>query len=749
MKTGGREIKTIIKKFYILAILLAILVSLSLMIQYSYLNNINIRDKEINIKKSREILGQEINNELRLHSQIISSASEILSIKKWSEKEIEDYFQKLVKANPTFRTIYYGDTNNKLINSSNWTPPEDYKLSQRGWYTKALEEEKMIYSEAYVDSITNRVIISISKPVYNINNEIQGVVSGDIFIEDIIKLVKNIKSENMGYSFLMDGAGNILAHPKYTYNHDLSLRNIEEIASNILEEMKNKGVGEKQLNLDGKEGYLSYQPIDETDWIIGSFACFDEYNKNKSHIWKMFFIILLIIMTIFGVFLFIQNKQFIKPLYLLEKDIGNIRIKDDINYRVPLDEKDPFLPLRKSINVNLNKTQDYFAKQTQYQEELLASHEELEASYGQLAAMEMELRHQYLELEEREERLYYLSYSDQLTGLYNRRFYEEEIVKVDNENNLPLTFIMADVNGLKLINDSFGHTEGDKLLKAVGQAIQHSSKEGHRACRIGGDEFIMILPKVSSEEVEDIIKEIRRLAHENNPLNIELSISFGTGTKYSKDEDIYQVLKKVEDNMYSNKLAEGPSMRSKIIDAIVTTLYEKNPREEAHSSRVSILCQRMGHHLGMTDEKIKELEKVGLLHDIGKVAISDQILEKSGPLTDEEWEEIKRHPEVGYRILSTTNEMAQMSEYVLAHHERCDGSGYPKGLKCEEIPTISKIISIADAYDAMISDRPYRKGLPEDIAIKEIIKNSGSQFDPELARIFVEKVLGKEWIDKN
>lgn len=165
--------------------------------------------------------------------------------------------------------------------------------------------------------------------------------------------------------------------------------------------------------------------------------------------------------------------------------------------------------------------------------------------------------------------------------------------------------------------------------------------------------------------------------------------------------------------MYSNKLVEGPSMRSKTIAAIVRALYEKNPREEAYSTIVSLLCKEMGYHLGMTDEKIKELETVGLLHDIGKVAISDHILEKPGPLNDEEFEEIKRHPEVGYRILSTTNEMAQMSEYILAHHERCDGLGYPKGLKCKDIPIISKIISIADAYDAMISDRPYRKGIKE------------------------------------
>ena len=148
----------------------------------------------------------------------------------------------------------------------------------------------------------------------------------------------------------------------------------------------------------------------------------------------------------------------------------------------------------------------------------------------------------------------------------------------------------------------------------------------------------------------------------------------------------------------------------------------------------------LGVQLGMSDDKIKELEIVGLLHDIGKIAISNSILEKNGSLDNDEWKEIKRHPEIGYRILNTTNEMAQIAKYALNHHERYDGKGYPQGLKGEEVPLVSRIISIADSYDAMVSDRPYRKGLAQEVAIEEIKKNAGTQFDPALAKIFVEEV---------
>jgi len=149
--------------------------------------------------------------------------------------------------------------------------------------------------------------------------------------------------------------------------------------------------------------------------------------------------------------------------------------------------------------------------------------------------------------------------------------------------------------------------------------------------------------------------------------------------------------------------------------------------------------------LGLCKEEIKEIENIGLLHDIGKIAIDEAILNKSDKLNDEEWEEIRKHPEIGYRILNAVNDMSEMSEYVLSHHERWDGGGYPKGLKGEEIPLKARIITIADTYDAMISDRAYRKALTEEVAVDEIKKNAGTQFDPQLARIFIENVLKKQW----
>lgn len=341
-----------------------------------------------------------------------------------------------------------------------------------------------------------------------------------------------------------------------------------------------------------------------------------------------------------------------------------------------------------------------------------------------------------------EEEILHLSYHDQLTGLYNRRFYEEEFKRLNTERNLPLTIVIGDVNGLKLINDSFGHAMGDELLKKVAEVIKKGCRADDIIARLGGDEFVIVLSNTDAFEAEKIVKRIKDLASNEKVGSIDISISFGYETKTNKAVTIQELFKKAEDHMYKHKLFESPSMRGKTISVIMRTLYEKNLREEQHSHRVSLLCKSIGEALNLTEGKIEELKTVGLLHDIGKTALDEKVLNKPGRLTEDEWKEIRRHPEIGYRILSTVNDMADLANYVLHHHERWDGQGYPKGLKGEEIPFVSRIITIADAYDAMTSDRSYRSALAKEVVIAELQKNSGIQFDPELVRVFIEKVLG-------
>lgn len=338
----------------------------------------------------------------------------------------------------------------------------------------------------------------------------------------------------------------------------------------------------------------------------------------------------------------------------------------------------------------------------------------------------------------------YLSYHDVLTGLYNRRFYEEEIKRLDTERNLPISIIMGDVNGLKLINDAFGHNAGDELLQKAASAIRSACRTEDIVARWGGDEFVILLPKTKTEEADEIVKRIKD-QYLNVYVNaIRVSISFGWDTKRKNDEDILKVLKSAEDYMYKHKFIENEGMKDNIISTIINTLHEKNPREEQHSQRVSEICQNIGKALGFSEIKVSKLKIAGLLHDIGKIAIEEGILNKPGKLTEQEWYEIKRHPDIGYRILNSSPDMLELADCIWAHHERWDGTGYPKGLKGEAIPVVARIIALADSYDAMTSERS-RNDLSEEEVLAEIRNNAGTQFDPEIARIFIEQVLVKRW----
>lgn len=349
------------------------------------------------------------------------------------------------------------------------------------------------------------------------------------------------------------------------------------------------------------------------------------------------------------------------------------------------------------------------------------------------------------EEKERQAKIQYLSFHDQLTGLNNRRFFEDELRRIDTTSNLPITLVMIDVNGLKLTNDAFGHLLGDKLLQRVAEILRKECRNEDIIARIGGDEFVILLPKTSSEEAERFLNRINAVITQEKINSMSVSVSYGWETKRETEEDLSSIFKKAEDYMYRRKLSESTSMRYKTIEVIIKTLYEKNEREEKHSIRVSELCTQIALALDLNTININELRTVGLMHDIGKIAIDDKILDKSGTLSDSEWLEVKRHPEIGYRILSSLNEYAPLAEYVLAHHERWDGKGYPKGLKGEDIPWQSRIIAVADAYDAMTSHRPYRQALSRGTAIEIIKTNAGTYFDPKITKVFVEKVLEEKW----
>lgn len=342
---------------------------------------------------------------------------------------------------------------------------------------------------------------------------------------------------------------------------------------------------------------------------------------------------------------------------------------------------------------------------------------------------------------ERDDKIRYLYYHDVLTGLYNRISFEKEKKMLDKEKNLPLSIILGDINGLKLINNALGQDQGDKLIVSVAKVIKNCIRKRDFLARTGGDEFCILLPNTSNDEAHIIMKLIEEeYAKYKLKAIYHTSISLACATKISISEAFSKIVQAAEDNMYRNKLLQNKSVHSSIVAFIKTTLFEKNQETEEHAARLNKLSKAIGQRMNLMHEQLNELELLATLHDIGKIGISDVILNKPGKLTEEERVIMNKHPEIGYRIAMSTPELAPIADYILYHHERYDGKGYPEGLKGDKIPLLSRIISVVDSYDVMTSGRSYQNAMTKEAAINEIRQNAGTQFDPEIAKIFIDIV---------
>ena len=338
-----------------------------------------------------------------------------------------------------------------------------------------------------------------------------------------------------------------------------------------------------------------------------------------------------------------------------------------------------------------------------------------------------------------EEKIKYMGFHDKLTGLYNRAFLEEEIKRVDTPRQHPISIIMGDLNNLKLINDTYGHQIGDQLIKRAAEMINNSCREEDIIARWGGDEFVVLLPQTAVKESEVIIKRINQQIEQEEG-ELAVSISLGTASKTGTEQDLMSVLSKAEDRMYKNKIASRKSARSSVLSAFLTSLKEKSSETEEHVQRMSKMAKRFGEKVGLSNSEQDRLYLLTQMHDIGKIAVSEEILNKPGKLNEEEWEIIKKHTETGFRITSNFEDFAHISHEILHHHERWDGSGYPEGLTGEEIPLLSRMLTIIDSYDVMISGRPYKKAVTEEEAAAELKSCADSQFDPDLVDKFIDSL---------
>lgn len=348
----------------------------------------------------------------------------------------------------------------------------------------------------------------------------------------------------------------------------------------------------------------------------------------------------------------------------------------------------------------------------------------------------------------RDEEIQYLSQHDPLTGLYNRRYFEKAMASIDTPENLPLSVIFADINGLKITNDIFGHEAGDALITRAAEILSRSCRDNDVVARIGGDEFIILLPNTTNENAQRILDRIKAEFENVHVEAIRCSVAIGADTKYDLDQSLEETMANAENSMYKDKTLNRKLTNKEMINTIVESLHAKNPRERQHAHAVEQLCGRIGAALGMPASEIEKLRRAGFLHDIGKITLKPAILAKDMLTDEEEHAQVQQHALVRYRLLSLIDDTMDLAEYVYNHHEHWDGTGHPRGIKGEQIPLISRIIAIAETYERALnrtaSLQAYTQTERKQKAITVIQDQAGSRFDPKIARLFVRmmKPLG-------
>ncbi|OZM56661.1 hypothetical protein CIB95_10575 [Lottiidibacillus patelloidae] len=361
---------------------------------------------------------------------------------------------------------------------------------------------------------------------------------------------------------------------------------------------------------------------------------------------------------------------------------------------------------------------------------------------------------------------YFKSITDPLTGTYNSAFFKHKLqqhIQTANKLKQSVSLLFCDIDNFKKLNDHEGHVYGDKVLKDIAQLIKDNVRSEDIVCRYGGEEFVVIMPNIDERLAYNQAEKIRNLValHGNNSILTPISISIGLAS-YPDDANEQDFIHLADQAMYTAKsLGKNRVVKVSEIDKLKKESYSRNTKDNqgnllrtiisltkaveakdsythSHSEMVSKYAGILASSMGLEDEEVKRISIAGLLHDIGKIGIPDSILNKEGKLTEEEIKTMKTHPELGYNILAFVDELEEVLPYVLYHHERPDGKGYPEGIKGNEIPLGAKIISVVDAFHSMTSARPYRKQpLTVPLAIKQLKNGKGTQFDEEVVNHFL------------
>lgn len=332
---------------------------------------------------------------------------------------------------------------------------------------------------------------------------------------------------------------------------------------------------------------------------------------------------------------------------------------------------------------------------------------------------------------------------DMLTQLYSKQSFYTRMGDVLKKGVYPVTVVVCNTNSIGIVNDVYGWMKGNEMLRRAADLLRDNLPKTAVLARLEDGDMAAGFTEVEQEYAIRLFENIREQYRADNDTGINADLEYGIVVLRDGAKTIEEALREASESMRTKKLMNETSRKSSLLDSLTQTLTESDYETEEHVERTKEMAVRLGRALHLTDADLGKLALLAVLHDIGKIAIPHAILLKPGKLTEQEWEVMKTHTEKGYRIASASQELQTIAEYILHHHERWDGTGYPGGLKGEEIPLLSRIITVVDSHDVMVHDRPYHKAMSREQAMEELLRCSGSQFDPHIVSVFL-KVIDQE-----
>jgi diguanylate cyclase (GGDEF)-like protein len=656
------------------------------------------------------------------------------SIRSFNRTTIQNDLAKLYQIGKEFDGMSIIDTKGTIIAFMPLKPGVvGMDLSERDYVKRVLSTGQSFISEPFAAQTGNTIVV-IAQPVKNQQGQTIGALAGSINLIQGTRFFSfslgNEKDSGMIVQ-IISKTGKIIYHP----DTKMIFKDTDQIS--ILQEIQNGKSGALTTNYNNKPFLTGYGLVKDRGWgVLVQYLANEAFQPLSNLRNVMILIIVFICLLVFAV-AYLQSKAITRPLQVLMDGVKRVA-EGDYSFNVDVKSQNEIGSLARSFNSMVERIREM-------REDILTKKEALEKANAELTVMAI---------------------TDGLTKLYNHRYFQDclsSAISIAEEEKKAVTLMMVDIDHFKYYNDLFGHQAGDKLLKELAQLLINELGPNDMVARYGGEEFTVILYDANNVRGLEAAEKIRTAVelfpfigrHEQPTGNITVSIGVASYPENAKNKE--ELIKLADEALYKAKCCsrnkvelyfsvldelkkDADQSESELINSIKMLIRIINAKDKytyGHSERVGRYAVWIAEKLGMSNDEIKTIKMGSFLHDIGKIEISRGILMKKGSLSDDEYDIIKKHPFWGAGIIKAIESLNPTLPIIKYHHERFDGNGYPKGLKGMQIPLHARILAVADSFDAMTSNRPYRNRMSMDEAIIEMERCAGYQFDPEIVKVFL------------